>query len=212
MIYTWNAVTAEKMGKKRLPKGSRLVTAIGISATDKYICASDAAEKIAAYVFKIDGGAAAIASVEINMVVQHLAWSPTVEESFATAGKDHVMVCALAKDKITKTKGKAGKGKIESQCSAAWVNSPDHKNHIITGGSDGKVYHWIADTVKKAYENNKGAVQSCACRKDDKAGGEVVLVGGNDKTLTIYKFDGALSKLWTCAVDAAPRSVDLFNG
>jgi len=38
------------------------------------------------------------------------------------------------------------------------------------------------------------------------------LVGGNDKTLTVYKFDGNLTKLWAVDVDAAPRSCDLFNG
>jgi hypothetical protein len=30
--------------------------------------------------------------------------------------------------------------------------------------------------------------------------------------LTVYKFDGSLTKLWQIEVDAAPRSVDLFNG
>jgi hypothetical protein len=38
-----------------LPKGSRLVTGISISNSDKYLCASDAAEKIAAYIFLIEG-------------------------------------------------------------------------------------------------------------------------------------------------------------
>jgi hypothetical protein len=36
---------------KKLPKGSRLVTAIAISNNDKNICASDAAEKITVHVF-----------------------------------------------------------------------------------------------------------------------------------------------------------------
>jgi len=55
-------------------------------------------------------------------------------------------------------------------------------------------------------------VHSIALRQDSAAGGEVALVGGNDKTLTVYKFDGALTKLWAVDVDAAPRSCDLFNG
>ena len=111
LIFMWNADTAEVMGKKRLPKGCRLVTAIGVSATDKYICATDAAEKIAAHVFKVDGGVSAIATTEINMKVIHLAWSPSSEEKFATAGAKHVMVCTLNKDKIDKKKGKGSKGK-----------------------------------------------------------------------------------------------------
>jgi hypothetical protein len=38
-----------------MPKGCRLVTGIGISSNDKYVCASDAAEKVTAYVFNISG-------------------------------------------------------------------------------------------------------------------------------------------------------------
>ena len=50
-------------------------------------------------------------------------------------------------------------------------------------------------------------------RTDKAAGGEVALVGGNDKSLTIYQFTGGqLTKLWATQCDAQPRSVDLFNG
>jgi len=211
LIFLWNAETAEVIGKKRLPKGCRLVTAIGISATDKYICASDAAEKITAHIFKVDGGVNPIAAIAINMKVTHLAWSPNTEEVFATAGKDHVMVCTYdGKDKVAGVKGKAGGGKIESQCSAAWINDPKYVKDIITGGSDGKIYHWSGDAVVKAYDNNKGPVQSVGCRKHE-THGEIVLAGGNDKTLTIYKFSGKLEKFWSVEVDAAPRSVDYLN-
>ena len=48
---------------------------------------------------------------------------------------------------------------------------------------------------------------------DDKFG-EIVLAGGNDGSLTVYKFEGGKlsAKLWDIACDAAPRSLDLFNG
>ena len=50
-------------------------------------------------------------------------------------------------------------------------------------------------------------------RVDKAAGGEVALVGGNDKSLTIYQFTGGqLTKLWATQCDAQPRSVDMFNG
>lgn len=83
----------------------------------------------------------------------------------------------------------------------------------MTGGADGKIYHWVGDQVQKTYENNKGSVHSIACRTDKTAGGEVVLVGGNDKTFSVYKLEGgALKKLWNVQCDSAPRSVDLYNG
>jgi len=206
-------MTAKVIGQKRLPKGSRLVTAIGISATDKYICACDAAEKITCHIFEVSGGKAAIATVAINMKVVHLAWSPVNEDLFGTAGKDHVTMCTLGADKkIKMTKGKAKGGKIESQASAAWLNDKAFANHMITGGSDGKVYHWAGDSVVKDYDCSKGAVTSVACRVDAKAGGEVVIAGGKDKSLTVFKFNNGLTKLWSITVDAAPLSVDLFNG
>jgi hypothetical protein len=72
--------------------------------------------------------------------------------------------------------------------------------------------HWVGGEIAKVYPNCKGSVHSIALRKDSSVGGEVALVGGNDKTLTVYKFDGNMTKLWAIEVDAAPRSVDLFNG
>jgi WD40 repeat protein len=214
LVFLWSADDAKPISSKRLPKGARLVTAIGLSATNKYICAADAAEKITCHIFKVDGGKAAIASCAVNMKIVHLAWNPNDENTFATAGKDHVAICVFDGAKACKlTKGKAGKGgKIESQCSAAFLNDKKYSNHIITGGSDGCVYHWTGDSVTKKYQNNKGSVHSVACRQDSAAGGEVVLVGGNDKTLTCYKFDGKLTEIFKVDVDAAPRSVDLFNG
>ena len=99
------------------------------------------------------------------MKVVHLAWSPNDLNVFATAGKDHVMIVTMGDDKKCKgVKGKAKGGKIESQCSAAFLNDPKYSKHIITGGSDGKVYHWEGDSVSKTYDNNKGSVHSVACR------------------------------------------------
>jgi len=93
LICIWSAIDCSMQGTKRLPKGSRLVTAIAISASKKFLCASDAAEKICAYVFEISGSAKPIASVGINMKVVHLDYSPLDDNLFATAGKDHLMIC-----------------------------------------------------------------------------------------------------------------------
>ena len=120
------------------------------------------------------------------MKIVHLAWNPNVEEQFATAGKDHVAICTVGGGQIKKVMGKSKGGKIVSQCSAAWPNNGQFKNHILTGGSDGKIYHWVGDQVKETVDNNKGSVHSIALRVDNAAGGEVALVGGNDKTLTVY--------------------------
>lgn len=121
MICIWASENAQFLKKKRLPKGSRLVTGISISASDKYICASDAAEKITAYVFLLEGSETPIASVLINMKVSHITWHPNAEEIFASVGKDHLMVCTFdGKSSIKSIKGKS-KDTI-SYTTAAWLN------------------------------------------------------------------------------------------
>jgi len=62
-VCIWDAITAEPIGRKLLPKGSRLVTAISISPNDKYVVAADASEKIFAHIFKIDGSKNPIADI-----------------------------------------------------------------------------------------------------------------------------------------------------
>lgn len=44
VICIWSADNATLVKKFKLEKGSRLVSAIGISANDKYLVATDAAE------------------------------------------------------------------------------------------------------------------------------------------------------------------------
>lgn len=75
------------------------------------------------------------------------------------------------------------------------------------------IYQWDTDQNTKVYENNKGPVMSLACRADEKIG-ELLIAGGNDKTLSLYKVNGdnLSAKLWTVDCNAAPRSVDLFKG
>ena len=208
-VFVWNAETAEVVCMKRLPKGCRLVTAIGISKDDKYIAACDAAEKITVHLFEISGKQGPIGDCLINMKVVHLAWSFTDVNTFAVAGKDLMGIAVYDGKKSAKLTKASVKG---IQSAAAYIPDEKFGSHIICGGADGKVTHFVGKEAKKSYENNKGAVHSVAARKDDKAGGIVVLVGGNDKTLTTYKFDDGLTKLWSVAVDAAPRSVDLYNG
>lgn len=203
-------MTAECISEKRLPKGSRLVTAIAISANDKYIVAADASEKIFCHIFKIDGSKNPVADVQIGQKIVHLKFHPTEEGRFATAGKDHLALCDFDGSKKISKKMGTMPGKPESQCSAAWINDPKFGNDLITGGANGSLYHWSGGKVQgKGIVNNKGPVQCCACRTDEKLG-EVVLAGGNDKTLTVYIFDGSLKKMWNIATPAAPRSLDLF--
>ena len=91
-----------------------MVTGIAISANNKYIVASDAAEKISCHVFKYDGGKNPVADVQINQKVVHVKFHPTDEGKFATAGKDHLAFCEYdGGKKISKKMGSAS-GKVQS--------------------------------------------------------------------------------------------------
>jgi len=83
------------VAKKLLPKGSRLVTAISISANDKYVVASDAAEKVAAYIFELSGGEDPVADASINAVVTHLMCHPKDDNVFACCGEKHLTISTL---------------------------------------------------------------------------------------------------------------------
>ena len=47
-------------------------------------------------------------------------FNPFDDNKFATAGKDHMAICVYDGKKSIKIQ--KGKGKVESQCSAAWIN------------------------------------------------------------------------------------------
>jgi WD40 repeat protein len=145
-----------------------------------------------------------------------ISWNPNDANSFATVGKDHMMVCTLTKDgsgkkataSCTKKRATIPGGKMPSQSSIAWAS--DGKT-MFTGGADGKIYSWNGASPGKSVSNCKGAVQSLAIGKV--GSDEYLLAGGNDKTVTIYKVSGsALTKSNTVTADAAAKSLDFFNG
>jgi hypothetical protein len=134
----------------------------------------------------VEEGMNPIASVDINYKVTHLAWSPCDEGVFATTGKDHVIFCTVTGDKIKKIRGKAAKaGEGVSHCAAAWINDPEAGGVLITGGADGKLYHWAEGAIASATDNNKGMVHTVACRQNEEKV-DIVFAGGNDKTVTVY--------------------------
>ena len=125
LICIWDSVTGELIAKKKLPKGSRLVTAIGISANDKYVVASDAAEKVGAFVFEINGSANPLADISVNYVVTNINCSPNDDNVFSTCGQKHIMLFTFdGKKTIDRKTGKPSKGgDIPNMCSVAFSTS-----------------------------------------------------------------------------------------
>lgn len=194
-----------------MAKGCRLVTAIAFSKDGKYIAASDAAEQIAVHLFEVGGKKTAIASSSINMKVVNIAWSPYADSVFASVGSKHCAIYTYEGGKKLSNKKVKGMGNM---CSVSWCKDSKYKDHMFAGGADGNIYHIFNGSEKSKVKNGKGSVHSVCSVSDAKAGGEVVLVGGNDKTLNCYGFSGSLDKkpMWTIDCDSPPRSIDMHNG
>jgi len=198
-----------------MEKGARLVTAIAFSGTGKYIAASDAAEQICVHLFERSGKKTAVSTSKINMKVANLTWMPGADTMFATVGAKHLACYPVNDGKITKNMKASSKdtGNTNMTC-VSWCKSSKYKGQLFAGGSDGKIYHCSNESVNSSVKNGKGSVHSVATLDDSKAGGEILLVGGNDKTLNAYKFSGKLEKspIWSIETDSPPRSIDMLNG
>lgn len=70
---------------------------------------------------------------------------PVNDNRFATAGAKHMSICEF--DGAKTISKKAGTGTTESQCSAAWINDQKYPDDVITGGNDGKIYHWTNNKI-----------------------------------------------------------------
>ena len=58
-MFVWDALTTEHIATKRLPKGSRLASAMAFSSSDHYLAVGDMAEKITVHIFDIKQGGSA---------------------------------------------------------------------------------------------------------------------------------------------------------
>jgi len=104
-----------------MPKGCRLVSAIGFNCDDTKLAACDMAEKITVHLFDLTDKDSMnpIADVTINQKVMHLQFNHFDANLFATVGKDHTIVCSIESKLIKKNKGKG----TTSMSSVAWLKS-----------------------------------------------------------------------------------------
>lgn len=162
LVYIWSSIDGEYLEKKRLPKGSRLVTAIGISVNNKYVFASDAREKVTAYMFKLgDESEAPIKEFEINATVTHLMAHPSEDKQFVTCGKKHVIFF----DGGNEGKGKSAGTGFNSINMAAIAFSQKTGGVSWGAGSDGQIYKFNGNKASsKPITNNKGSVYTIASK------------------------------------------------
>ena len=179
----------------KLPKGARLVSAIGISSDDKLLAATDASEKIQAYIFNIEKGKEQ-ASLGINVTVSHLCWNPSDPSMFAVCGHKQANFCTV--DSSSKAGGKSERisgnkywgGAGTSYSCVTW--STVENDRMFFGGTDGKIYIAESSSAKANHPCGKKMVQSILCKPDPTGGkgGEWVFASSTDKTLYVYTANG----------------------
>jgi hypothetical protein len=54
LVYIWDAVSAERLGQIKLPKGTRAVSALGFSRTSQYLAVSDMHNDHNIYCYNLD--------------------------------------------------------------------------------------------------------------------------------------------------------------
>jgi WD40 repeat protein len=83
---------------------------------------------------------------------------------------------------------------------------------VFSGGVDGKIYIWQGGASKKQVKNNDKAVHSMAVQNGDDLE-ELLIVGGQDKTINIYSIDAnGIKKKQTIKLESFARALDIFKG
>lgn len=205
-IIIWDANTAAQLCTKRMPKGSRLCTAIAMSPDAQIIYASDAAEKPTVHLFKTnDQSEKPYASVQISKKITDISASSI---GAAVTGKDFATFISIDKGgNPQEIKCKQGKDPV-SFSSAAFTSD----GTILTGGVDGCIYAWKPQSGEKMFKVDTGSksIQTIACFPMKDA--DLCLVGGKEGTLIALSYQkGELGLIWTIDVGSKPRSIDYLN-
>ena len=209
-VFIWDAETREVKQKLKLPKGSRLVTGIGISANDKYVACADAAEKIAAHVYDISKGGKPIGEVKINAKVTHLCWHPTNEGLFSTCGAKHI-IWGVGEGKKWKAEPATGLG-TGNFTAISW-SSESHET-MFGAGSDGKIACIQSKKCTSKVDCGSKTIQSIFCCADPAdSSKEVVYASSTDKGLYAYAHvKAALTPLFKIELEAPCISIDMKDG
>lgn len=147
-VFVWDACTGQKIKRFVLPKGSREVSAIGLSIDNEYVATVDNHNDHVARVYKVSTGKLIFEQKTGNNQVFDLAWTQKEGQcEFSTCGAKHYMVCrpleGLLKGGIYGAKGKA----TSHACCAYDTNGVAY-----TGGANALIHCWKNRQLAKTYK------------------------------------------------------------
>jgi WD40 repeat protein len=130
-----------------------------------------------------------------------LCWSP-VDHVFCTAGVKHIYFWKGEGYRYEKSRGLFGN--TANMCNMTCVQwMPD--GTCVTGATNGSLYHWAGNSLKKAYPIHQNSQAIHALR----IMGDSIYSGGNDNCIRVLDF--TFTELMCIEVSACPKAIDVYE-
>lgn len=157
-MFCWNTENWElltKTSKAKLPKGSRGITAWGISAWGKYIACSDNHNDHHVSVYEINSGKRLFSENGGPDKIWDISWAKDPNNhSFLSVGIKHVKYWTPFDAKRRSRMGIYGKTKRTNfGCVTA-----DNKGNFFSGGANGEVYVWKNNACSRKFAAHAGVI------------------------------------------------------
>ncbi len=152
--FVWDAQTGQKKQRFKLPKGSRGIDSIAMSADGTLVAMVDRHDQHNVYVFEVASGALVGKDTgDVNKIFDICFSAKVGENRFVTAGVKHFKVW-----EANPTSGKkgvfAGAGEPTSFACAAFADN----GLIFAGGANGLIYVWNNSSLKTTLSFHQGFV------------------------------------------------------
>jgi len=197
-VFIWDAITGEKHRRLVLPKGSREVSAIGLSLDNKYVATADNHNDHHVRVYDVETGDKLFEQKSGNNKVFDLEWTKKEDHyEFSTCGTKHYMVWRPLEG-FGKKGIYGGKGKQTSHACVAY----DENSTCYSGGSNSRIHVWRNRQLVKTYKVHSSGFVGAIKVFDGK-----VFSGGKDGCIIVSDPNSGEAER-TIDIGSLPRAID----
>lgn len=197
-MFTWDAVTGEKKQRFKCARGSRGLSAVGISCDGAVVAGADLHNDHRVHCFDAESGALKFMEKGATDKIMDLAFDRAPGSNrFATVGVKNVSFWTVDGQKEGGLFGSTPRTSFS--CCAF-----DTKGRCFAGGANGKLYCFEGRSATSAQEAHKGYVCGIKC-----VGENLMLTGGKDGKVKLWNTDDlSCTREWQ--FDSLVRAVDMF--
>ena len=196
--FVWDASTGDKKQRFKLSKGSRGISAIAISADNKYVALADLHNDHNIYVYQINDGQLVWKEKGGPDKIYDVAFNPNNSNEFVSAGVKHIKFWYIAEKDIKKGLFMS-KGEPTNFPCATY----DANGNAWTGGTNGEVYKWDGRSLDSTVKVG-GAIHTIRF-----ADGKLLAGGKGQK---VYEISNGSANEVVGDVGSLIRSIDCHNG